>query len=217
MKFYLASRFEKQAFLRQKRDEILIPQGHEVTSRWLDLDKRADREHPNWDERRHARDCAYVDLADIDKADVMILDTLFEKEDYRTYGAFVELGYCLGTGKPVWLIGDTANQFHLWRVLGKPLPMSFTGRHVSERSTIKGIVQRPWPPGEKPEGFVYLTPGDTMPRSVRLPVVEDAGTPVQSAQALPDTLQGEEYGKNGSGAGGRAARGREDDRRQTGS
>jgi hypothetical protein len=64
---------------------------------------------------------------------------------------------------------DTSNQYHIWCVLGMPIPMGFAERHVSEKSSVEGLNQRPWPPGEKPKGLVHLSGADTPTCPVRLP------------------------------------------------
>lgn len=111
--FYLASRFEEAPKLRRIRDEILLPMGHTVTSRWLDQEKRREHDLYSRDWCRFHRECAYIDLYDLNNADVAILDLTFDPAGYMTYGAFTEIGYCLGIGKTVWVVGRHPNIFLL--------------------------------------------------------------------------------------------------------
>lgn len=87
---------EEAIFVMHKLEE----QGYEVTSSWL-------REvHQNDDE--HAR----IDLADVTRANEFLL---LNPEEYRragTGGRHVELGYALGQGKYIVLLGVRTNIFH---------------------------------------------------------------------------------------------------------
>lgn len=113
MQFYLASRYGRKLELRQRRED-LQQAGHVVTSQWLDTDLRAtdlgvtssgpeDREY-------HAQQ----DLADIQRADVLIAFT----EDPEAGpvssrgGRHVEFGYALACGRPVIVVGPRENIFH---------------------------------------------------------------------------------------------------------
>lgn len=112
MKLYLASRFEEAARLRRIRDELLIPRGFTVTSRWLNLAQRADVKAGDWNTDQRRRQAAYIDLYDIDQAHAVVLDTTFDPTGYTTYGAFWEAGYVCGVGgKRMIAIGDNGSVF----------------------------------------------------------------------------------------------------------
>lgn len=105
MKFYIAGRFARQHEFRKYRTE-LIALGHSVTSRWLDEVTPA---NPG-DEFK--TETAYIDLADIYDADVMLF---FAEEAYNQPprgGRHVEFGYALALRKPIYVVGEKENVFH---------------------------------------------------------------------------------------------------------
>ena len=96
MKFYLAGSFSSQSMLLAIM-YLLQAMGHEVTSHWLIQTGNA----PNPTR-------AKMDLSDIDVADAVIVFTSIPS---TTGGLWVELGYALGIGKPVYLCGPRSNVF----------------------------------------------------------------------------------------------------------
>jgi nucleoside 2-deoxyribosyltransferase len=101
VKLYLAASYPTRFQQRKVRDE-LARHGHEVTSRWIDYDFEAeDAPEP----REHY---GRTDLADIDAADVVVVSTYVQSS---SGGLWAELGYALGTKKPIILIGPEYNPF----------------------------------------------------------------------------------------------------------
>lgn len=109
MNIYLAARYGRRRQMQGIAQE-LESHGHLVTSRWIrgehdSLDGDADPEQQGrWAEE---------DIEDIGAADVLLTIT----EDPGTPGAgrggrHVELGYALGQGLPVLLVGPTEHVFH---------------------------------------------------------------------------------------------------------
>jgi nucleoside 2-deoxyribosyltransferase len=88
MKIYVAARYTKKDEARQVADE-LTALGHEVTSQWV---------YTGVDDDLVL--AAFRDLADIEKADAILLLTQWLDGGK---GMWVEVGYALGTGTPVYL------------------------------------------------------------------------------------------------------------------
>ncbi len=104
MKVYLTARFARKDEMARYAQE-LNRLGHEVTSRWLEVefDSGTPLSHPNWSQ------LAQQDLDDIRKADVLISFT----ETTGGGGArHVELGVGLGLGKQVYIVGSAEHLFH---------------------------------------------------------------------------------------------------------
>src|SRR4051812_29776980 len=95
---YLASRFEHAPVLRKIRDEQLAPLGIRVTSRWLELEARADVKRGDWNTQQRKLEAATIDLEDIDASDAVVLDLTFDPTGYFSYGAIFESGYTCGVG-----------------------------------------------------------------------------------------------------------------------
>ena len=94
MKFYLASRFGRRSELQGYRSK-LIELGHEVTSRWLTVEHKAeDTDQPEQPSDAHER-FALDDLEDIDKSDALVAFTESPDSTYGRGGRHVELGYAL--------------------------------------------------------------------------------------------------------------------------
>lgn len=110
MNIYVASQYARRDEMRQVRSK-LISRGHSVTSRWLDenepLNAQMGQQTTEW-----YRQTAFVDLYDIQAADVV----LFFSEDplvgIPRGGRHVEFGYALGRGMRVDVIGPKENIFH---------------------------------------------------------------------------------------------------------
>jgi nucleoside 2-deoxyribosyltransferase len=115
VRIYLASRFENRPKLIQARS-ALEESGHVVTSRWLEV---TDRPIPSEDSSQwaaHAALWSEYDLEDVASADLLICDLTCEVQGMRG-GVHVEVGYALGQGKPVWVIGRRPNVFFFSRRL----------------------------------------------------------------------------------------------------
>ena len=97
-KIYLAAKFEARGLLRGFIGPISA-MGHTLTSLWMLRDEASG--FP-------AASAARSDLADLDAADLLILDTSFPGGSGRE----VELGYALARGKRVWKVGPDCNVFH---------------------------------------------------------------------------------------------------------
>lgn len=114
--YYLAARYSRHDEMQGVRD-VLEGLGHSVTSRWIDCHTDIEGDHTSsfsvetLNDPTKLGDCRYVaihDLIDIDRADVL----LSFSGGGRKGGRHVEVGYALGRGKPVIVIGDRENVFH---------------------------------------------------------------------------------------------------------
>ncbi len=106
MNIYLAGRFVRQDALKEVRKTLHNETFHRITSRWLDI-TQIETSDDNW--ATYAKDCAERDLADVDMADLLILDLPDPKVGKG--GLYVELGYALAKGKMVWIVGNRTNVF----------------------------------------------------------------------------------------------------------
>lgn len=99
MKVYIAAPYEWRAYA-----QLLQPQieklGCVVLAAWLHTQ--------NPESSAEAR----IDLDDIDAADAIIVLNPPGMERSGTGGRHVELGYALGRGKHVFLVGEATNVFH---------------------------------------------------------------------------------------------------------
>lgn len=99
---YIAAPFAMRYVLRILRNH-LRNNGIEVVSDWLDYDYTPEDQAAT----------AVSDLADIDRADTMVLFTDAAQFYGRsTNGKEVELGYALAKGKRVLIVGRPVNVFH---------------------------------------------------------------------------------------------------------
>ncbi len=105
---YLASRFENAPAMRAFREE-LTKRGIFVTSRWLEREERGDGLIPASEDFKQA--CAKEDIADIEDADVLVVDLSFDKLGWTTHGCIFESGYALGIDLPIIVIGDNESVF----------------------------------------------------------------------------------------------------------
>lgn len=106
MKIYIASHDQVKA--RALKAELLR-HGHSVTSRWID------EEHLfplglGLNDPEYLSAIAEMDLFDIRAADTLILISP-SGEMAATGGRFVEMGYALGQGKQVILLGEMSSVF----------------------------------------------------------------------------------------------------------
>jgi hypothetical protein len=108
---YVAARFDTRERLLREVVEPLHLAGHEVTSRWLSAD--SDTPVLNADDLAANLTAGVVPgtecLDDIKRADVV---AVFTDAPSTTGGYHVELGYALGLGKPIQVVGPVLNVFH---------------------------------------------------------------------------------------------------------
>lgn len=106
MLIYLSTRFSRQGEMlavRQRLEKL----GHDCVSRWLD-EPSPEEQVGDWQER-----VAEDDLEDIEGADIFVLFTDgADSPDAWRGGRHVELGFALGRGRSVVLIGPRENVFH---------------------------------------------------------------------------------------------------------
>jgi nucleoside 2-deoxyribosyltransferase len=100
-KFYLAGRFSRRAEMRAVAADLEAA-GHVVTSRWI-------RERAENEARAAAN--ARRDLRDIDQADAVLVFTDEPRSTTSRGGHWVEVGYALGQGKAICVIGWRENVF----------------------------------------------------------------------------------------------------------
>jgi nucleoside 2-deoxyribosyltransferase len=99
-RIYIAAPYE----MREEAISImhwLESQGHEVTSSWL-CDGAFANDDPT----------ARLDLADIDRADLLLALNPSEWRQRGTGGRHFEIGYAMKAGKQIVLIGVRTNVFH---------------------------------------------------------------------------------------------------------
>lgn len=111
MKVYLAARFSRANELLGYRSE-LMEHGIEVTSRWL----LGEHEWSGTDDDAltvdESRQCATIDIADIDAANVVVCFTEAPRSGPSRGGRHVEFGYALARGKPIVVVGHRENVFY---------------------------------------------------------------------------------------------------------
>ena len=106
MKIYIASFFDTRERLRPYKDR-LWKQGHEVVSSWLDEQAKPG----GMDTSTFWKKLAIKDIAEVESADCVILDTL---DVTPRGGREVEFGYALGghQSKFTYIVGPVRNVFH---------------------------------------------------------------------------------------------------------
>jgi nucleoside 2-deoxyribosyltransferase len=104
---YLAARYNRIEELRRYKEILEVVHHHSITSRWLDQQDTEDRLDPNTDIQRAIAE-ARTDLADVLRATVF---ALFTDPKPGKGGHNVELGYAIGMGKKIIIIGDSENIF----------------------------------------------------------------------------------------------------------
>lgn len=125
MDIYLAGRYSRREELAGYAAE-LREAGHTVTSRWLDGNHQISRDgkpigddgealiEGNDDSPEAVQmrwDFAAEDLEDIDGADMLIAFTEPPRSDASRGGRHVEMGYAIGTGKIILVVGYRENLF----------------------------------------------------------------------------------------------------------
>ncbi len=108
LKVYLAARFQEAPAMRSFA-ALLKASGIDTTSRWFDgtHELRSDL-----DEAKQRQRFAAEDLEDIDAADALVLFNPAEHHRSGTGGRHVEVGYAIGTQKPIFIVGARENVFH---------------------------------------------------------------------------------------------------------
>ncbi len=94
---YLAARYEWMGLMRQVV-ERLKDFDIEVTSRWVNGDC----------EGLSKAEAATIDLEDIARADALMCFA----DNHKGVGRHIELGYALGLGKLVFVVGESETVFH---------------------------------------------------------------------------------------------------------
>lgn len=97
MKIYIAGSWNERDWLQDVAIEIIKATGHTITSRWWTCAVG-----------KNALQCALMDIQDMDSADCIMV---FMRGATHRGGRMVELGYAIGKGKPVILIGEPTNVF----------------------------------------------------------------------------------------------------------
>lgn len=100
-KVYLAARFSKRANMEEKAN-ILKACGFEITSRWV----------YGGEDGLSREQIAMLDLADVDRADIVVSFTEPEGSYNRGGGRHTEFGYALAKNKRMVLIGPREQVFH---------------------------------------------------------------------------------------------------------
>jgi len=113
VKFYLAASFSARDEMRAMRDQI-VSRGHEVTSRWIDLDLSIAGIDKPEENPIQARGAAMVDRTDITKSDILVL---FTKTPSTTGAMHVELGIAIGMGIQAIVVGGRTNIFQVHPVI----------------------------------------------------------------------------------------------------
>lgn len=101
MKIYMAARYPRR-FELQEEAKKLIAAGHEITSTWI----------YGQEEGMTYQEIALMDLADIDRADMVMSFTELGSPPHVRGGRHVEFGYGLAKGKLCVTIGEWENVFH---------------------------------------------------------------------------------------------------------
>jgi nucleoside 2-deoxyribosyltransferase len=112
VKIYLAAKFEQKRKMRGIR-AFLQNDGHEITSRWIDVEHEEDKSHTVTD--AHRIEYAQMDVADVLKADVLVAFSQPRVEPAIGGGRHVEFGIALHAGKKIIVVGPKGEHiFHYW-------------------------------------------------------------------------------------------------------
>lgn len=95
----------------QERKAELEVNGHEVTARWVNGNHEWEGQNDDYIPEGEAARYAMEDLADIDGADLLIAFTEEPDSGFSRGGRHVEMGYALGKGVPIWIVGPRENVF----------------------------------------------------------------------------------------------------------
>lgn len=130
MKVYIAAMFGKRAQIRDYHARVLAEAGHEVTARWLTEDEPPGSEQAS----------AVKDLADVARADAVVLVTNPVGTKYSGGGRHVEFGYALALGKVCITVGEHETIF---QYLPQVTVCSTIGAAVDYLATLPPPVSRP--------------------------------------------------------------------------
>jgi hypothetical protein len=112
VKIYLAAKFEQKMQMRDIR-AFLQNDGHEITSRWIDVEHEEDKSHTVTDEMRIRY--AIMDVVDVRKADVLVAFSNLRSEPQIGGGRHVEFGIALEAKKQIIVVGPKGEHiFHYW-------------------------------------------------------------------------------------------------------
>ena len=111
MKVYLAAMFEKKNYMRSVRD-LLVNDGHEVTSRWIDVEHEEDASHTVTDAMRY--EYAKMDVEDVLAADALIAFSGPRSEPAIGGGRHVEFGIALQAEKTIIVVGPKGEHIFHW-------------------------------------------------------------------------------------------------------
>ena len=111
MKLYLAAKFEQKMEMRKIRN-FLQNDGHEVTSRWIDVEHEEDSSHTVTDADR--REYAAMDVADVLAADALIAFSNPRSEPAIGGGRHVEFGIALQAGRDIIVVGPIGEHIFHW-------------------------------------------------------------------------------------------------------
>jgi hypothetical protein len=115
MKVYLAAAWSRREEISKVADRLRAV-GVEITSNWLTEETALQ----TGAKEKFLRDRAYIDLADVDRADALVRFTDFEalNLDFKpisrrllSAARMVEMGYALKAGKTVYVVGGKQNIF----------------------------------------------------------------------------------------------------------
>jgi nucleoside 2-deoxyribosyltransferase len=106
---YLASGFNRRLLLRTLARELSTTRGHAITSSWIWLDKRPERDTEEWE--AFAGNIAATNLLDLFASDVLVVDTEGIMPD-NNGGVHFETGFMYARNKEIWLVGERTNTFH---------------------------------------------------------------------------------------------------------
>jgi nucleoside 2-deoxyribosyltransferase len=107
---YLAAQYARRDELREYV-ATLANIGIEVTSRWLDEKGSLDGNMDDKNEEFYI-ETSNIDIADIDRADMMIFFAEDPTVGIKRGGRHVEFGYAWAMHKPIAIIGPKENVFH---------------------------------------------------------------------------------------------------------
>lgn len=119
MKAYVAAPFEER-LLAMEILQVLEYANIDVVSSWLYVD--ADTRPIGLMAPHEQSKAALRDLEEIQAADIVVVLGSRDYAHAGTGGRHVELGFALGIGKPVFLLGDRTNIFHHLPAVRRILP-----------------------------------------------------------------------------------------------
>lgn len=102
VRLYIAAKYSRKQECRILA-HALVARGVGTTSRWHDLEVNESEQ-----DSVQLQGYAERDLADIRAADGLVM----LNHDEESVGRHIELGYALGLGKPVMVVGNTESVFH---------------------------------------------------------------------------------------------------------